>query len=643
VNRGGAQILGERSYRSLAELPEPPELVAIVIRPAGFLAAVDDAVHAGAKAIVAITSGLGELDPAGLAVQQAAVDRIRAAGGVLVGPNCLGIADTGTDLDLTWDDFGAGPVGLISQSGNLGLELAQLAHGAGVGFSRFISLGNQADLNATDCLASMIDHDPTRVIAIYVEDFGDGRAFASIAESAGRAGKPVILLTVGATPASVRTAQSHTGALVSDSIAVDAACRAGGMYRVNTPQQMIDLVQLLLTSNQPRGRRVGIVGDGGGHVAIAADRLTSHGLQVERFSDRLAAELATILPATATTSNPVDVAGGGEEDVFNFERVVRLIAQSGEADAILLTGYFGGYSDQSDDYRRIELEVADAMVRGVNTAGRPLTVQSMYPTSATSIQLRRDGVPVYADIEAAAGALGRLAHRSMNPPLGVPSLPAETTSSIPIATDYFGVRRLLADAGLPFSEARPAESEEAAVAAATAIGYPVVLKALGSTHKSDAGGVQLAIAGEPVLREAFSEMLGRLHPRTFSIERMAPVEQGVELLIGVKRDRSFGPIALVGIGGLHAELFDDVAVALAPVTADQGIQLIESLRGAELLRGRRGRPRLDLDAAARALSTLSRLAAVMPDIAEIEINPLLLLERGVLSLDARIAVSKRPA
>ena len=642
VNRHGDEILGERSYRSLADLPERPELVAIVVRAAGFDAAINDAVDAGAKAIVAITSGLGERNQAGLALQQAAVDRVHAAGAVMVGPNCLGIADTGTELDLTWDDFGPGPVGLISQSGNLGLELAQLAHDAGVGFSRFVSLGNQADLDAAECLESLVDHEPTRVIALYVEDFGDGRTLASIAESAARAGKPVILLTVGTNAASVRTAYSHTAALVSDSIAVDAACRASGMYRVETPLQMIDLVQMLLMAHQPHGRRVAIVGDGGGHVALAADRLTAHGLLVEPFSDRLATDLAGVLPPTASTGNPVDIAGGGEEDVFNFERVIRLVAESGEADAVVLTGYFGGYSEQSDAFRRLELQVAAAMALAVKGAGRPLIVQTMYPRSVSTADLRQRGVPVYADIEAAARAFGRLVERMANPPWGVPPPVMPLTQRASAAPgDYFGTRRMLADAGVPFIDARPAESVDAAIAAAASLGYPVVLKALGRTHKSDAGGVRLGLADDAALAEAFTDMRDRLRPQRFAVERMAPIERGVELLIGVKRDRRFGPVALVGIGGLYAELFRDVAVALAPITIEQGVRLIESLRGVALLLGHRGRPRLDLDAAAHALGALSRLAAGMPEVTEIEINPLLVLETGALALDARL-VSQEP-
>jgi acetate---CoA ligase (ADP-forming) len=618
-------------------LPEAPELVAIVVRADVFEAALNDALRAGARAIVAITSGLGEKDPAGLELQRSVANRVRAAGAVLLGPNCLGVADTATELNLTWDAIQPGAVGLISQSGNLGLELVQLAQAAGLGFSRFISVGNQADVDAAECLQALIDHGPTRAIAVYVEDFGDGLAFTSIAESAAAAGKPVVLLTIGTTAASARVAQSHTGALVSDSIAVDAACRSSGMYRVQTPLQLIDLLQVLLAPHRPSGRRVAIAGDGGGHVALAADRLIARGLQVETFSDRLAAPLSSMLPPTATTSNPVDIAGAGEEDILNFERVVRLIAQSGEADAILLTGYFGGYSGQSEDYRRSEMEVAGAMASAAHDAGRLLVVHTMYPASPTSQHLRRLGVPVYADIDAAARALGRLV--SMEHLLPMEHLPPPLRGRVGVGglpTDYFGVRRTLQDAGIPFPQAIAAGSEQEVIAAATTIGYPVVLKALGATHKSDAGGVRLAIGGEAQLSDAFREMRARLHATTFSVEKEAPLRLNLELLIGVKRDRSFGPIALVGLGGIYAEVFHDLAVALAPVSVGQGVSLIRSLRGAQLMVGSRGGRRLDVEAAAGALSALSQLAAARPEIAEIEVNPLLVLERGVLGLDARL-------
>jgi acyl-CoA synthetase (NDP forming) len=302
VNRRGGNILGQPAYRSLADLPQPVELVVISIPSAGFEQAVTDALAAGARAIVAITAGLGEMGAEGRAIERAVVERVRAAGAVLVGPNCLGLVDTGTKLDLAYSEFAPGPVGLISQSGNLALELALIAGEAGVGFSRSISVGNQADLDATELITSFTEHAETKVIAVYAEEFRDGRELAAAALHALEAGKPVILLTVGSSKAGARAARSHTGAMVSESVAVDAACRASGMYRVNSPWQMIDLAQGLLMPHPPRGRRVAIVGDGGGHVALAADIVTERGMRLPLLSDALAADIATTLPARSTTS-----------------------------------------------------------------------------------------------------------------------------------------------------------------------------------------------------------------------------------------------------------------------------------------------------------------------------------------------------
>ncbi|HEY9289290.1 MAG TPA: acetate--CoA ligase family protein [Candidatus Dormibacteraeota bacterium] len=673
VNRNGDEILGERSYSSLRDLPESPELVVITIRPAGFATAVDEALAVGARAIVAITAGLGERDSAGRAIQDEAVRRCKQAGAVMVGPNCLGITDLTTDLDLTWDDFGRGSVALVSQSGNVGLELAQHAHYFGVGFSRFVSLGNQADLDASECVEDLINHDDTRVIAVYLEDFGDGRQFATVAARAVAAGKPVILLTVGSTSASRRMAYSHTGALVSDSLAIDAACRAAGIFRVHTPMQLIDLAQLLLMPRQPGGPRMSVIGDGGGHVALAADRLAAYGLQVEPFTEKTAGEIANVLPPTAASANPVDVAGGGEEDIWTFQRAVRLMAESGEADVVILTGYFGGYSEQLEPYAKQELEVANKMADDAEATRCPLIVQTMYPRSATSQTFRERGVPVFADIEAPARALGLIVDRLMNPPsfeiptaqpaaggsgrgadpMEIPSThavgrgsgwgadPMEIPSPHAVGggsgwgVDYFSIRRLLTDAGIHFAEARPVSSEGEAIDAARELGYPIVLKALGTVHKSDVGGVRLAIANEAGLRSAFKELESRLHPSVLSVEANAPLELGVELLIGVKRDRSFGPIVLVGLGGLYTEVFRDVAVALGPVSRDQAGRLIRSLHGSELVTGSRGRPPLDIDAAALAVERLAAFAIAAPSISEVEINPLLVLPQDAIALDAR--------
>jgi len=630
VNRNGGEILERQAYPTLADLPEAPELVVLSVPAEGFEDAVEASLAAGAKALVGITTGLGETGDEGRVREAAIVDRVREAGAVLLGPNCLGMFDSATNLDLGWSELQGGSIGLVSQSGNLALELALLAEDYGLGFSRFASLGNQADLEAGELVRSLIDHEPTRVIAVYCEDFRDGRAFARAAQEAVEAGKPVVLLTVGGGEVSAQAARSHTGAMVSSATAVEAACRATGMQRVRSPRELIDLAQAELARVRPRGRRVVIVGDGGGHGIVASDIASAEGLELPPLSEELQGRIAPHLPDAAPTRNPVDFAGAGEQFLTIFEDVTRLLLESGEVDAALVTGYFGGYSEFSDEFQSEETEVALGMARAAADSGRALVVQSMYPRSPSLVALREAGVPVYREIEAAAWVLARLADQAEQPPRGVPELPSPVDGPPPAG--YWEARELLASAGIAFPSARRVADFAEACAAATELGYPLVVKALGPLHKSDAGGVALGIESEKALEEALAEM-ATLSAGGYSVERMAPV--GVELIAGSIQDARFGPVVLVGLGGVYAELLDDTAVALAPVDAAQAEELIRSLRGSAILAGARGRPPVDVAAAAGAVAALSRLAASRPKLTEIEINPLLVTPQEALALDAR--------
>ncbi len=632
VNRNGGEILERQAYPTLADLPETPELVVLSVPADGFEDAVDASLAAGAKALVGITTGLGETGDEGRARETAIVERVRAAGAVLLGPNCLGIFDSATSLDLGWSELQGGSIGLVSQSGNLALELALLAEDYGLGFSRFASLGNQADLEAGELVRSLIDHEPTRVIALYCEDFRDGRAFARAAQAAVEAGKPVVLLTVGGGEVSAQAARSHTGALVSSATAVEAACRAAGMQRVCSPRELVDLAQAELARVKPRGRRVVIVGDGGGHGIVASDVASAEGLELPALSDDLQGRIAPHLPDAAPTRNPVDFAGAGEQFLTIFEEVTRIILDSGEVDAALVTGYFGGYSEFSDELQAEETEVALGMSRAAAESGRALVVQSMYPRSPSLVALREAGVPVYREIEAAAWALARLADQAEQPPRGVPELRPPVDGPPP--GGYWESRELLASAGIEFPSARRVADFAEARAAAAELGYPIAVKALGLLHKSDAGGVALAIEDEQALEVSLAKM-ATLSAEGYSVERMAAVGDGVELIAGSIQDARFGPVVLVGLGGVYAELLDDTAVALAPVDASQAEELIRSLRGSAILAGARGRPPVNVAAAAEAVAALSRLAASRPDLGEIEINPLLVAPDGALALDAR--------
>jgi acyl-CoA synthetase (NDP forming) len=660
VNRRGGEILDRPAFPSLADLPEPPELVVVAVPATALESTVDDALAAGARAIVAISAGEADGD-AGGARDAAIAARVRDAGAVLLGPNCLGVFDAGAELELASNALPAGAIGMISQSGNLALEVGLQAAEVGLGFSRFVSLGNQADLEAAEVLHALAEHDATRVIALYCEDFRDGRAFARAAEAAG---KPVVLLTLEHTEATARAVRSHTGALASDGAAIDAACRAAGIERVRSPQELVDLAQALLRAPAPRGRRVAVLADGGGHGGVAAALAHEAGLELPRLSGSVVSGLREILPATAATANPIDLAGGGEQDIRTFDRAVELLLRSGEVDAVLMTGYFGGYGEYARELGEEEPLVAAALAAAARRSGRPLVAQTMYPQAPAVADLRAGGVPVYPAIERAVAALTRLAARAEREPSGVPALPAanpaaspqgessatrfpdspsEAASAEAPAGGYAEARELLAAGGVPFVPARAARTLDEALAAAHEVGFPVVLKALGLLHKSDAGGVVLGLEDDAAVATAFADLAARLSPPAFSVEHMAPLDDGVELLIGARWDARFGPITLAGLGGVYAEVMRDVAVALAPVDHAEAKRLLLSLKAAPLLRGARGRPPIDFDAAAAALAALSDVAARHPEIAEIEVNPLLATPAGALGLDARLVPRRRPS
>jgi acyl-CoA synthetase (NDP forming) len=633
VGRNGGEVHGMPVHRSLADLPEAPELVILSVPANGLESAVEESLAVGARALVAIAAGFAELGEEGAARERALVERVRAAGAALVGPNCLGLFDGAAELQLASNLLPAGPVGLVSQSGNVLLEIGLLLEDVGLGFSRAVSIGNQADVGATELVAALGEHEGTRVIGVYCEDFLDGRAFV---EAARTAGKPVVLLTVGRTDAGSRAARSHTGALTSTRDAVEAACRAGGIHLVDTPRQLVDVTQALLAPHRPRGPRVAVVGDGGGYGAIASDLLGASGIELPLLSKQTQATLRELLPPAAPTANPVDLAGAGEQDVFSFARTTCALLEAHDVDAVLFTAYFGGYSTLSDEMREREVAVARELVASMTETGKPLVVHTMYSNSPAADALRAERVPVYRVIESAVDAVEALvADRA--PPSPLPELPAAK----PPLTEagYTAARAALAEAGVPFGAAQSVSNHDDALAAAAELRYPVVLKALGRLHKTEDGGVALGLRDEAELLATFDDLAARLASESFSVEAAEDLASGFELLVGARRDPRFGPLVLVAAGGVHAEVLRDTAVALAPVDENTAEQLIRSLASASLLTGARGRPPLDVGAAARAVAALSRFAAAHPEVAEVEVNPLLVRREGAVGLDARIVIA----
>ena len=634
VNRKGGELFGLPVHVSLGELPEPPELVVLSVPAHGLEDAVDASLAAGARALVAIAAGLGELGPEGRERERAIVERVRAAGALLVGPNCLGVFDAAAQLELASNPLPAGPVGFVSQSGNIALEIGLLLADLGLGYSRLASVGNQADVDVTDVVAALGAHEPTRIVGVYCEDFRDGRVFV---EAARTAGKPVVLLTVGRTDTAARAAHSHTGAITSDLDVVDAACRNAGVHRVETPRELVDTVQALLSPHRPRGRRIAVVGDGGGYGAIAAELLAARALELPVLADATQSALRFELPPTAVTANPVDLAGAGEQDMESFARTTRVLLEANDVDAVLFTAYFGGYGALEEELIEQELGIAAGLAAATETSEKPLVVHTMYWDSEAARALRRAGIPVYRAIESAVGGLATLVAdaEATREPLR-PLTPPEPALD---AVDYAAAREALATAGVLFGAARTVATREAALAAAAELGYPVVLKALASSHKSEGGGVVVGIASAGELGSAFDDLAARLTPPAFSVEAGEDTRAGFELLVGARRDPRFGPAVVVGAGGTYTEILRDTAVALAPVDAGEALRLLGTLACAPLLAGARGRPALDVDAAAVAIAALSRFAAAHPEVAEVEVNPLLVRERGAVGLDARIVVT----
>lgn len=638
VNAAHSSVLGHPTLPTLNAAGRQVDLAVIAVRADRFEAAVDDALASSVRAIVGITAGLGELGGGGLRRQTEVVERIRRSGARLLGPNCLGVLDHSTGLDASVNDFPSGSIALISQSGNVAIDVAVRLAEAGLGVSRFASLGNQADIGLVELVDSCVDHEQTRAIAVYCEGFIDGRAFVHSAVRAARAGKPVVLLTVGRSDGSRRAAASHTGALTSPEAVVRAACQAAGAQLAASPAQMVDLLQGLLRIRPPAGRRVAVISDGGGHGALASDALAARGFEVVPFGTELRAQVAGMLPPHASSANPIDLAGAGERDLDVFRRLSDLLGHSPEVDTVVLTGALGGYQvygpELGADEIRVAREIAAIVVAG---SGSSYAAHLIFPHSPAAQALQAGGIAVFRDVDVAAWVLDRLARPGASFPDDLPEAPLPQA---PVSNgDYWSARTFLESAGIPFPKAARITTAAELARASRQLDPPWVLKALLDSHKSDRGGVVLGLTDPERLGAAWQRLRTTLAPPSCSVEQMVDTRNAVELLVGVRRDPTFDELVLVGLGGVQAEVLHDTSLALGPVDVSSARSLIESLRGATVLGGFRGRPAVDVAAAARIVSTISWLLAAHPEIREIECNPVLVLPEGAIAVDARMTLA----
>ncbi|MFE5790843.1 acetate--CoA ligase family protein [Rhodococcus erythropolis] len=630
LNRGGAQILGTQSYRSLAELPSVPELVALCVPSASVGAVVDEALALGVRGFLGITAGVPDEAEIGA--------RIRTAGARLVGMNSLGIFDASTDLQLAWGEFAPGAIAIISQSGQLGSEIAALADRAGLGVSRFFSIGNQTDVAAVELLDDLAGDPGTKVVALYLESFTDGPELIAAISRLRSVGKHTVLLTVGGSAASARLARSHTGSMTSALDVVDAAARAAGAVRVQTPTEIVQVARLLVATDLPNGDRVAVVGDSGGQTGIAADVASMAELQVAAFSAALSTTLADMLPCGASCSNPVDLAGAGEQDLATYATVVENLLAADEVDSVLLTGYFGSYGVGTPSLATRESELIVRMAGAARAAGKPLLVHSMVAEGPGVEAMREHGIAAYASIEAAIGSLSAVARlQRSGRQLATPIVDTRT-----IGPGYLAAQQFLHRAGVRFPGSAQVLSVEDIERTVSQLSGPFVLKASWLEHKSEVGGVAVGLNGLAEVRTAFEVMHANLGDGEYVLEEMDLRPDVVEILLGVRRDRDLGPIVVIGAGGTEAEVYRDVAIEMAPVDRETAAAMIVRLQCHPLLLGWRGKPAVDIVGLTDLVVAVSKLVSAHPGITEIELNPLRVGSDGVLAVDALIIETDRP-
>lgn len=630
VNPTRDQVQGLKSYPSLAAIGEPVDL-AIVGTPAGLVEdVIREGAAAGVKAFVVFSSGFSETGEEGAALQRRLGELARAQGVTILGPNCLGVANSATGLIASFTTaleetpIKQGGFAFVSQSGALGAYWMDICLRSGLGFSKWITTGNECDMDAASAIAYLADDPQTRVIGLYVEDIRDSLAFRRALLRAAAAGKPVIAIKAGRSRAGAAAAASHTGALAGDDALYDACLRQHGALRVDSLGQMMDVARLFLFDSVPQGKRLAVMSVSGGAGVLIADEAERWALELPALAPQTAQALTPVLPSFVKAANPLDLTGNVVQDTASISRALEAVARDPGNDAIVL---FVGLMHS------IATAFTDAIAQARQRTHRPIVVIWIGAKEESVRVLEQARIPVFRDIPPAVAALGAAVRLNSlrHAALTAPALPAPRCDTLPAGKTVFlaewdskALLRELGIAGIPGGVLVDGDMPDRLPAP---LAYPVVAKLQASAvlHKSDIGGVVLGIMDDEQLRAALLRLRAIASDR--GIDAMGILLESMqrfdhELLLGLRRDARFGPTLTLGRGGVEVELDPDVVCRLLPLEA-QGIQeMIEGLRSAKLLQGFRGRGAVDLPALARQIAGLCEAFLARPDLAEIEINPL---------------------
>ncbi|HEY5923529.1 MAG TPA: GNAT family N-acetyltransferase [Kofleriaceae bacterium] len=658
INPTAKELAGRPCFASVKDVGAPIDLAVIAIPAQHVEAVLLECASVGVRGVVVITAGFAEASADGRIIERRLRDIARAAGMRMVGPNCMGVLSTNPSvrMNATFSPIypPAGSVSMVSQSGALGLAMLDHARSSELGIADFISIGNKTDVSVNDVLSYWHDDPNTRVIALYLESFGNPRSFARLAPQVARE-KPIVAVKSGRSAAGTRAASSHSAALASLDVGIDALFAQTGVVRVDTLEQMLDVVALLSSQPVPAGPRVGVVTNAGGPGILLADACEAHGLALPRLTDATLAELRAILPAHAGLSNPIDMIAAAPPE--HYEAVIEIVGRDPNVDSVVAI-YVPPLVTNPE-------EVASAIARGAGKlpAHKPLATVFMSSKGTPELLSRgpRGRLPSYTFPEnaalALASAVGYGAWRRK--PIGNHWKPAAEHEQAIRARVRAWVAENPAKSWLPIEEIeallalvgvrvathrRSPPFPEAAAVAARELAFPVVLKAIapGLLHKSDVGGVVVGLADANAVHEAARAMHAKLPALTgFIVQPQVP--RGVEALVGMTYDPSLGPLLVTGIGGTAVELYKDVAFRVTPLTDVDAREMLDSLRGRALFDGFRGGPAADRDALIDVMLRIAALIELVPELVELDLNPVMVLPPGLgaIVVDARMRLQAR--
>jgi acetyl coenzyme A synthetase (ADP forming)-like protein len=655
VNPRGGEMMGLRVYPSVAEVPDPVDLAVVILSAERTVGAMEECGQRGIRAAVLIAAGFGELGARGRERETQLREVARRHGMRFIGPNCVGVIDTYAPIDTSFIRTmpGQGGIGFVSHSGAVCGGAMDWAGTVDVGFSRIINLGNQVDVDVADALDSLAADPHTRVVVAYIEGLPDGRRFVEAARRL-TPHKPLVVLKAGRTPSGSRAVASHTGALAGADQAFQAACRRTGAIPVEDLEELVDAGLALAYQQPPPGPRMVILTNAGGPAAVGADALERQGLWLTDLSEETCARLREACPPGTMVGNPVDMLGGPQPG--HYVSALEVLLAAPEVDGVMVVFVPQAITPLHG--------VAVAIGRSAEEAGKPVVccIPGGGGIRAAARALHAHSVPHYLTPARAAlglGALWQYRHiraRPASEPGPVTEVDRERAAAL-VETARAAGRQVLdpqagaevmSAYGLSVPPSGLASSGGEAVALAERFGYPVALKRIapGVVHKSDAGGVALGLADADAVRAAFARIMGPgpalndgAGKRAF-VQRMA--SKSLEVIVGAQRDAQFGPLVMFGLGGATVEVLRDVAFRLAPLSEAEAREMVAETAAGRLLAGVRSQAPGDLDAVVEALLRVGQLMADLPEVAEVDLNPLIVgaAGEGAWAVDVRVVLGE---